>query len=61
VVRADRQDTIYNILDPLEPELAGPMHYQRAHPDQPLAQQPKGVEGYSPEVDIRNMDQPQLA
>ena len=45
--------------DPFQPEPARPAYDERRHAQETLAEEPQGIEFIAPEMDVRDVDQPQ--
>ena len=59
VVRLQPLDPAHDLVQPLQPELAGPPRQELDHPDGALVEQPQRVERVAPDVDVGQVDDPQ--
>ena len=61
VIGFEGEHPLDNLLDPFEPELPRPTHHERCHSQETLADKSQRIEGIPPEVDVRDVNQPERA
>src|SRR5271157_1603582 len=61
VLGVEREHPLDDFLDPFEPKLPRPAHYERRHSQQTLAEELQRIEGIPPEMDVRDVNQPERA
>ena len=61
VIGVEREHPLDDFLDPFEPELPRPAHHERRHSQETLAEELQRIEGIPPEMDVRDVNQPERA